>query len=106
MRIYYRTVRNNRVRIRGKILTCANLTKGELDGKRFGFIPYDNRGDTGFSADGLTALWGTERASKEIYKISGGEALEESDRLLAPDGYFRWYWWKERETAPMQMASP
>ena len=40
MKCYYRTVRNNRIRLLGQRLCCKNLKNGELDGRRLCFIPY------------------------------------------------------------------
>lgn len=101
-RIYYRTVRNNRIRLLGKVLGNDNLKNGELDGKRLCFIPYDDIGeDSGFSFDGLTALWGTEAYSLGVGKDLPKEelkALEENNaRVIAPNGFFPWYFWKEAE---------
>jgi hypothetical protein len=97
-RIYYRTVRNNRIRLRGKILTNENLN-GELDGKRFCFIPYkDIAPNSGFSFNGLTALWGTEAYSMALNKESEetiDRLSEEDGKILAPDGHIRWYFWEQ-----------
>ena len=96
-RLYYRTVKDNKIKLLGKTLSNVNLKNGELDGKRFCFIPYS--GETGFAKDGLTALWGTERLSKALRKDVTGEELKllttEHNKILAPDGYFNWYFWKE-----------
>jgi hypothetical protein len=98
-RIYYRTVRNNRIKLLGKILGNENLKNGELDGKRFCFIPYkDYAPNSGFSFNGLTALWGTEAYSKALNKETEGaiDSLSDEDgRILAPDGKIRWYFWTE-----------
>lgn len=98
-RIYYRTIKNNRVKILGKVLGNKELKRGELDGKRFCFMPYDNIGNSGFSFDGLTALWGTETYSLGVQKGLSEEELkilgEESYRVLAPNGFLNWCFWKE-----------
>ena len=64
--LYYRTVKRNRIKLLGKVLRNEQLNNGELDGKRFCFIPYADIGNTGFDSDGLTALWGTQDYSLEI----------------------------------------
>ena len=92
-RTYYRTVHNNRIKLLGKILGNENLKNGQLDGKRFCFIPY-----SGFSFTGLAALWGTEAYSKALDKESEeviAKISDEDGKILAPDGYIRWYFWKE-----------
>jgi len=96
---YYRTVKNNQIKLLGKVLGNENLKNGELDGKRFCFIPYKSYGaNTGFSLNGLTALWGTEAYSRALNRETE-EVLdrldEEEGKILAPDGYLRWYFWKE-----------
>ena len=98
-RIYYRTVKNNRIRLLGKTLGNEYLKNGELDGKRFCFIPYKSYGaNTGFDFNGLTALWGTEAYSKALNK-EPEEVIDmlsdESGKILAPDGHIRWYFWTE-----------
>lgn len=96
-RVYYRTVKNNKIKLRGKILGNNELQKGELDGMRFCFFPYKDRGErSGFSFDGLTALWGTERLDKaEPGTMEEKEAQQKNDKILAPDGHYRWYFWNE-----------
>ena len=98
-RIYYRTVKNNRVHILGKILGNENLRNGELDGKRLCFIMYLDIPDSGWFKDGLVALWGTEATSKALNKgVSDkivNEMIEEDGKLLAPNGNFSWYFWRE-----------
>ena len=98
-RIYYRTVKNNHVRILGKILGNENLRNGELDGKRLCFIIYLGIPDSGWLKDGLAALWGTEATSKALNKGVENriveEMIEEDGKLLAPNGYFSWYFWRE-----------
>ena len=100
-RINYRTVRNNRIRLFGKILGNENLKNGEIDGKRFCFIPYESYGvNTGFSFNGLTALWGTEAYSKALNKETEeviDRLSDEDGEILAPDGHIRWYFWNEVE---------
>ena len=104
VRGYYRTVKNNQIHLLGKVLSNKDLSGGQLDGQRFYFMPYF--GETGFTKDGLTALWGTERLSKAIGKANkenlSGEQLAtflkpsqvEDSKILTPDGFFRWYFWK------------
>jgi hypothetical protein len=98
---YIRTVRNNEVRILGHVLVSKELNNHELDGKRFAFMPYRNLDKTsGFDANGLTALWGTEklyRASLESEDAYSKEC-EEGEKLLAPDGKIRWYFWHDKVT--------
>jgi len=91
--VYYRTVRNNKVKLLGKVLSCPNLQGGELDGKRLCFVPYDE-----FDAGGLAQLWGTEKLAKVLETGTDEEfrnSFDESVKLLAPDGHFRWTFWKE-----------
>ena len=92
-RLYYRTVKNNQIRLLGRTLGNESLRNGELDGRRFCFIPY-----VGASLpDGLTALWGTEACSKALNHESEEvirKLYNESNRITAPDGKFAWYFWK------------
>jgi len=100
-RLHYRTVRNNRIKLLGKVLCCEYLSNGELDGKRFTFIIY--RGES-WEREGLTCLWGTEALgklvnmpgidleSKEIVQLDKEDGI-----LLAPDGFLNWYWWEEEK---------
>lgn len=94
-RICYRTIRGNKVKILGKILRCKKLTKGELDGKRFAFVVYL---DEHWDKRGLACLWGTERLAKTRENRISADEFEklfwEDDKLLAPNGYFNWYWWE------------
>ena len=98
-RIYYRTVKNNQIRLLGRILVNRNLNNSELDGKRFCFIPYaDLSSDSGFNHNGLTALWGTEAYSKALNKEPMEvikKLADESDKILSPDGYLGWYLWED-----------
>ena len=100
-RLYYRTLRNNQILLLGKRLGNENLKNGELDGKRFCFIPYkDIAPNSGFSFNGLTALWGTEAYSRALNKESEeiiDKLSDEDGRILAPDGHIRWYFWQELE---------
>ena len=96
MRIHYRTIKNNRVKLLGKVLSHPELKHGELDGVRCCFIPYFGR----FDIDGLTSLWGTEKLSRAVRNngiTKEGIAVlsMKENRILAPDGYFRWYFWSE-----------
>ena len=98
-RLYYRTVKNNQVKIMGKTLHCKNLSNGELDGKRFTFIIY--RGES-WKKEGLTCLWGTEALGKLVntpgidFESKESVQLDKEDGiLLAPDGFLNWYWWEE-----------
>ena len=96
--LYYRTVKRNRIKLLGKVLRCEKLNNGELDGKRFCFIPYNGTWNTRFASDGLTALWGTERFSKALNTEPRNVVMqleEESNGILAPDGVYRWYFWCE-----------
>lgn len=94
-RVYYRTVKDNKVKLNGHTLECDNLKQGELDGKRFAFIPYPHT----FIKDYATVLWGTEEYSLSLGKEISEEELEElgeaSDLILSPDGRIRWYFWQE-----------
>jgi len=98
-RTYYRTVKNNRVRILGKELFCQHLQKHELDGRRFCFIIYNNIPGEGWFKDGLTCLWGTEAyakaMNKQIPETDRVILVSEEERILAPDGSYSWYWWAE-----------
>lgn len=98
-RVYYRTVKSNQVQILGKTLGNENLRNGELDDKRFCFIPYKDCGNSGFSFDGLTALWGTRAYSLAVQEGLSEKVLKnlekENNRILAPEGFFNWYFWKE-----------
>ena len=109
-RMYYRTVKNNQVRILGKRLSNPNLNNGELDGLKFCFIIYNSFPNSGWFKDGLTCLWGTERLSKAIRApeaenaipemLSKGqreliEAYEGDKTILSPNGFLNWYFWKE-----------
>ena len=89
-RAYFRTVRYNRISLRGKVLTCKGLN-GELDGYRFCFIPYDNRPDC------LTALWGTVNLYRNLHV--GAEEWktlwDKDEAILAPTGEQKWYFWEE-----------
>jgi len=95
-----RTVRNNRVRVLGKVLGTAELRNGELDGQRFVFMPYRDIGaNSGFGFNGATYLWGTEQQCRRLHNF---QSVEEDKRLcdldlliLAPDGVFRWQFWHE-----------
>lgn len=97
---YIRTVHNNEVRILGHVLVSKELNNHELDGKRFAFMPYRNFDESGFNANGLTALWGTEK----LYRASLCSVdaylkeYEEDKKLLAPDGIIRWYFWHDKVT--------
>ena len=98
---YYRTVRNNTVRILGKTLHCKNLNKGELDGKRFYFKIYKHgREQSPWNQEGLAYLWGTEAYAKAVNKGASkkmlAELYKEDGKLLAPNGYLDWYWWTEK----------
>ena len=94
-RVYYRTVKDNRIRLLGKTLGCEALSGGQLDGKRFAFIPYAH------CPDGLTSLWGTEEMSRLLCTLGEGDEdrvhslWNEDLKILAPDGYIRWGFWKE-----------
>ena len=63
MKCYYRTVRDNRIRLLGRRIHCKNLKNGELDGQRLCFIPYAGKVKPSFSTTGLTALWGRRRGT-------------------------------------------
>ena len=101
-RLYYRTVRNNQILLLGKKLNNPKLNNGELDGLRFCFMPYPRA----FEENGLTALWGTELLSRALHEAwKKGLSAEEQDKflellgeednkLLAPDGFERWYFWE------------
>ena len=99
MKCYYRTVRDNRIRLLGRRLYCKNLKNGELDGQRLCFIPYAGKVKPSFSTTGLTALWGTEKRSRALNAGYSGEKMktiiEEEGRILAPGGSFEWYFWEE-----------
>jgi len=89
-KIYYRTVKNNRIKLLGKTWCSENLQNGELDGRRLCFLTYTDDND-------LAMLWGTEAAVNALQGTEE-EALRakcESDKIIAPDGYFRWMFWKE-----------
>ena len=86
-RSYYRTVKNNQVRILGKTLGNDDLKNGELDGVRCLFRLYTIGGE--WLDDCLTALWGTEAYAKEFL------TYKEDCEILAPDGFLYWYFWKE-----------
>ena len=100
---YYRTVRNNTIKLCGKTLGNKDLKNGELDGQRFYFRPYYRA----FEEDGLTALWGTERHQRAVNKaVKDGLGVEEMDnfltpfddedkKILAPGGFAYWYFWEE-----------
>ena len=100
---YYRTVRNNTIKLCGKTLGNKDLKNGELNGQRFFFRPYPGA----FEKDGLTALWGTERCARAGNKaVKDGLGEEEMDnflkpfddedkKILAPDGFAYWYFWEE-----------
>jgi len=98
-RIYYRTVKRNRIKLLGKVLRNEQLNNGELDGKRFCFIPHNSIGNTGFDSDGLTALWRTQDYSLAVQKNLPEKELaiigREDRRILAPDGVYRWDEWCE-----------
>ena len=96
-----RTVRNNQVRVYGRTL-CTSDLNGELEGMRCLFIPY--RGE--FENTGLCALWGTEKAYRaslhddwdpdsEAGSEAGEVAWQEQCALLAPNGVFMWYFWRD-----------
>lgn len=103
-RIYYRMIRNNQVRLLGKTLYNKELSNGCLDGQRFCFIPYSP-----FYETGLTALWGTEKLSRKLREANEQKLAEEemhrflqpfeeeNEKILAPDGFFRWNFWRMRE---------
>ena len=96
-RIYYRTIRNNQIKLLGRKLSTPELTNNELDGIRCCFMPYP-----GEEKEGLTALWGTEKLSIALRKvelaglteIGNLPEWEEDNRTLAPDGFKRWYFWR------------
>ena len=98
-RIYYRTVKKNRVKILGKILGNKSLKNGELDGKRFCFIIYNGHPDSEWSKNGLTALRGTEALSRAVNKGFSEEELasvyDEDRKILTPSGFLNWYFWEE-----------
>ena len=110
-RIFYRTVKGNQIKLLGKRLGHPDLCNGELDGKRFCFIPYQT-----FREDGITCLWGTEEYSKAIQRVHRYGADEEAmnrflepfakrnESLLAPQGYYRWYFWRELVLIPDKAA--
>ena len=95
-RLHYRTIKDNQVRILGKTLHCSNLKHGELDGKRFAFIIYSG---IEWEKRGLTCLWGTEAFAKAANagELEAEKLSREDGKLLAPDGYLRWYWWQSEE---------
>ena len=104
-RIYYRTIRDNQIRLLGKTLYNECLLNGQLDGMRFSFIPYFSE----FEISGLTCLWGTEEYSKEVSKAVKMnldetefniylEPYDTKDKeILAPDGYLHWYFWRKKD---------
>ena len=113
-RLNYRTIKSNRILFYGKVLVCKDLQHGELDGQRCVFIPYERR------EDGLTCLWGTAALQHTLSQLDWNDrwarnyenyddidpdrkakeaaAWDANDAILAPDGYFRWYFWRH-ETA-------
>ena len=102
MKCYYRTVRDNRIRLLGRRIHCKNLKKGELDGQRLCFIPYAGKVKPSFSTTGLTALWGTEKVSRALNAGCSEEEmktlLKEEKQILAPSGSYNWYFWEEEST--------
>ena len=98
-RSFYRTVKNNRVSLLGRRLCCKELRNGELDGRRFSFIPYPGKVKPSFDTTGLTALWGTEEVSHALNAGCPEKEMktlrEKEKQLLAPDGTYRWYFWEE-----------
>lgn len=115
-RPYYRTVKNNQIKLLGRVLGCEHLKNGELDGKRFAFHPYFGRwGEDGFRKEdnnGLTALWGSEEYSLAVNRSRFSNMTEDEwdafikpyddddKEVLAPDGYLRWYFWKDIKVLP------
>lgn len=91
---FIRTVRNGKIRFDKRLWEPQEPTE-RLDGKRFAFGTYP-------SADGikdLLCLWGSEAAYREIGTTCDNEELidkhwENDYELLAPDGFFRQYWWE------------
>ena len=94
-RFIFRTIHSGRIKF-DKLLWEPDEPTSRLDGRRFAFGVYaEGPHSNPVRRLDMLCLWSSVEAYKAVNKSE--EAYDEADakdtELLAPDGYFRQYWW-------------